>query len=122
MILQFVDNESVAGDCPTSELLRRTLHQFHHNLKVHCGLSQDSVDGEHRHVEEMTNKQIMKKIWKLLWNKCQGGVDVVDYESMHVLHIKLPTIILTVICNRWCHRLTTIYHKVDGEMVQRTNI
>lgn len=80
-MLQFVDKEST-GDCPTSDFLRRTLHQFHHNLKVHCGLSESFVDGEHQHVEEMTNAQILKKVWQLLSNKDEGGEDTVDYESM----------------------------------------
>lgn len=81
MMLQFVDSES-GGDCPTSKLLRDRLCQFHHTLKVHCGLSQDFVDGEHQQMEEMSSKQILRKIWRLLWNKDEGGADLVDTESM----------------------------------------
>lgn len=81
MMLQFVDGES-AGDCPTSEHLRRTLHQFHHDLKVHCGLSQDFADGESHQTEEMSTTQMLRKVWRLLWNKDDVGTDYVDNESM----------------------------------------
>ena len=82
-MLQFVDGES-AGDCPTSKLLRDRLSQFHHNLKVHCGLSQDIVDGDSQRMEEMNSKQIFSKIWRLLWSKDEGGIDSVDNASTYV--------------------------------------
>ena len=81
MMLQFVDNEH-AGDCPTSKPLRDQLRQFHHNLKVHCGLSQEFVDGEYHHTDDMSSKQMLQKIWRLLWNKDERGEDFVDSESM----------------------------------------
>ena len=89
MMLQFVDNEH-AGDCPTSKLLRDTLHRFHHNLKVHCGLSKESVDGEYHHAEDISSKQMLLKIWRLLWNKDERGEDFVDSESActHIIYKK----------------------------------
>lgn len=82
-MLQFVDNESV-GECPTSEHLRHTLHQFHHRLKMHCGLSIDCVDGECQHKEEMSYKEVLQKIWRLLWNKNEEGTEFTDSESMYM--------------------------------------
>jgi len=106
-MLQFVDNEHV-GDCPTSDHLRRILQEFHHNLNVHCGMSQDCIDGGNQHVEEMSNKQILKKIWKLLWNKDKKGLDLADSESTHVT-THVPHIILSV------QVVSLIYNSLSSE-------
>lgn len=86
-MLQFMDGES-GGDCPTSKLLRDRLCQFHHNLRIHCESSQNVTDGDNQHMEEMSSKQTMRKIWELLWNKNEGGIDVVDSESM-CMHVHI---------------------------------
>ena len=89
-MLQFVDSES-AEDCLTSKLLRDRLCQFHHTLKAHCGLSQHAVDGESQRVEEMSNKQMLLKIWRLLWNKNEEGTDIYDAESVYLQIVILHT-------------------------------
>ena len=96
-MLQFVDSE-IAGDCPTSKLLRDRLRQFHHTLKVHCGLSQECVDGDHQQVEDMSSEQLLKKIWHLLWNKDEGGVDFIDSESMYICTYVRICIVSYVLC------------------------
>jgi len=82
-MLQFMDGEST-GDCPTSKLLRDRLSQFHHNLKMHCGLSQDVTDGDSQHMEEINSKQLFIKIWRLLWSKDERGMDSVDNDSKYI--------------------------------------
>ena len=59
-------------------------------------------------VEEMSNKQILKKIWKLLWNKDKKGLDLADSESTHVT-THVPHIILSV------QVVSLIYNSLSSE-------
>ena len=76
-MLNFFDVNS-PGDCPTSKELRRTLVQFHHSLRLHCGLSNDCVDMASKQLEEMNSTRQWRKLWNLIFNVCSAGEDEPD--------------------------------------------